>query len=197
MLVYRGLILCFIVSFFNTAFAEGDYAVLMQESPAGAGVITPGIGVHTFEINETVTLTTVPNTGWKFVYWLGDVQDSTVGRTKLNVNGPKIIIAVFEQDKYAAMDSSAGPQISVGPPALYPNRISIRGGEYTGGGSRRYNPPNNTLPYIPPDEPENMAPPVPENQPSPVPEEIPEPATMLLLGMGASLLFINRKNNTE
>ncbi|MFA5292905.1 MAG: PEP-CTERM sorting domain-containing protein [Phycisphaerae bacterium] len=180
---YGVFTICVLLTFFGLACAQSDYAILVQESPAGAGVIKPGVGVHTVGINETITLTTVPNTGWKFVYWLGDVQDPTANRTKVNVNGPKIIIAVFERDEYAML-SPAGPQISVGPPGLYPNYVYSRGGEYTGGGSRRYDPPDYP-PYNPPEEPENM--------PPPVPEEIPEPATMMLLGLGTYLISIKRK----
>ena len=88
--------ICFL-GFIGSVFGQGDYAVLVQESPVGAGEIKPGIGVHTFSINETVTLTTVPKPGYRFVYWLGDVSNPTTNRTMLAVDGPKIIIAVFEQ----------------------------------------------------------------------------------------------------
>jgi len=160
---YGVFTICVLLSFFGLACAQSDYAVLVQESPVGAGVIKPGVGVHTFGVSETVTLTTVPNSGWKFVYWLGDVQDPTANRTKVNVDGPKIIIAVFERDEYAML-SPAGAQISVGPPGVYPRFDTNRGGE--GGGSNRYTPPDNP----PPDNP------------------IPEPNTMLLLSLGVSYL---------
>jgi hypothetical protein len=44
-------------------FAQSNYAVLVEESPVGAGEIEPGAGVHMFNVNETVTLTTVAMPG--------------------------------------------------------------------------------------------------------------------------------------
>ena len=48
---YLTLTICFTLAVCMTDFAKGDYAVLVQESPVGAGEIMPGIGVHTFGIN--------------------------------------------------------------------------------------------------------------------------------------------------
>ena len=161
---YEIFIIC-LLGLLSTAFAA-DYAVLVQESPPGAGVIKPGLGMQNFGANETITLTTVAKTGWKFVYWLGDVQDPTANRTKLNVDGPKIVIAVFERDEYAF--SADNPQVSVGPPGVYP-RSDVIGGDLGSGETPPSNPPNN-----PPDNP------------------VPEPATICMLGLGA-LSLIRRK----
>jgi hypothetical protein len=186
-----GLTICFILALSMMCFAKSDYAVLIQESPVGAGKIKPGSGVHTFNANEIVTLTTVPKPGWHFVYWMGDVKDPTANNTITAVDGPKIIIAVFTRDEYELLDTSIMP-ISSGPEGLTRRYDDIGGalsggilgGNYSGrsggGGGGEEEPPNN-----PPPVPE-------ENYPPPVPE-IPEPATVLLLGMGAWLLIINRK----
>ena len=156
------LTICFTLAVCTTGFAQGNYAVLVQESPVGAGEITPGLGVHTFGINEMVTLTTVPKAGYHFVYWLGDVSDPTTNRTMLAVDGPKIVIAVFERDSYELPGNSAA--ISSGPESLTPRYDQISGGEFSSSPSPSPNPPG---------------------PPPPTPEPVPEPQTMILLSAGA------------
>jgi hypothetical protein len=179
MLRYNLLVISILLCSFCTVFAQGNYDVYMQESPAGSGSIMPGIGVHTFNASENVTITTAPKAGYHFVGWLGDVRDPSANRTSLVVDGPKIVIAVFERDEYAFEEE--GPQISVGPEALFPHSVS-----YTSGGGT-WDPP-----YHPdyPDYPD-----YPEDTPDPVPVPTPEPATMLLFAVGAWLAQRNRKNS--
>ena len=162
----------------SIAWAQVDYSVLMQESPVGAGEIKPGIGVQAFKANQTVTLTTAPKNGYHFVCWLGDVRDPSANRTSMVVDGPKIIIAVFERDEYAFL-APRGPQISVGPPGVYPRYDSYTNSN----GIDSPTPHYHDHPHYP-DEPTEDPPPVPE---------VPEPATMMLLGVGAWLLRMNRK----
>jgi hypothetical protein len=154
---------CWLVAISTAAFAQSGYAVLVEESPVGAGEIDPGIGIHTFSINQTVTLTTVPKAGYHFVYWLGDVSAPTANRTTIAVDGPKIIIAVFERNEYELLGDSMA--ISSGPEKLtrHVNEVSSRG---SSGG------------YIPP-------PPPPPSPPPPPPPPVPEPQTLILLSTGA------------
>jgi hypothetical protein len=162
------LTICFTLALCTTGLAQGDYAVLVQESPVGAGEITPGIGVHTFGVNEMVTFTTVPKAGYHFVYWLGDVSDPAANRTMLAVDGPKIVIAVFERDSYELPGNSAA--ISSGPESLTPRYDSI------GGDLPSISPP----PLSPPDNPH-----YPDNP-------VPEPGTMILLASGAYMVMRKR-----
>jgi hypothetical protein len=161
--------ICLTLAVCATAFAGGNYAVLMQESPAGAGEIQPGIGVHKFGVNEKVTLNTVPKKGYKFVYWLGDVSDPTANRTTMSVDGPKIVIAVFERDAYELPSASAA--VCQGPAGLTPRYDVLSSGS-----------PD---PYTPPDDPDD-----PDDPDNPVPE----PGTMILLTSG---VFILRKRLFE
>gem|GEM_PF-1410975 len=156
--------ICFL-TLLSAAFGQG-YAVLVQESPAGAGEIQPGIGVHNFSANEIVTLTAIPKTGWKFVYWLGDVYDPTKNRTMTAVDGPKIIIAVFERDEFEFLAPAAGA--SLGPAGLTHRYVPIGGSLGSG-----YTPP----PSPPP--------------PPPPPPPIPEPQTIALFATGGYLIRRN------
>lgn len=172
------LTICLIFVLSVSAFAQTDYAVLVQESPPGAGEIKPGLGVHSYSANESVTLTTVARSGWRFVYWLGDVSDATANRTMLSVDGPKIIIAVFQRDEF---ELPAGSSMSVGAQG---DHLIPRYDQYTttDSGGSDYTPPNNP-PYYPPEPP---------NNPPPVPT--PEPTTaVLFLGIGTWFMTIKRK----
>ncbi len=151
----------------------------MQESPPGSGVIMPGVGIHTYQDKENITLTTAPKAGYRFVGWLGDVRDPSANRTSLVVDGPKIIIAVFERDEYAFEEKD--PQISVGPEALFPNSVSYTNSNGTWDAPTHYYSHDN-------DEP--------DDEPDPVPVPTPEPTTMVLLGIGAWLVN-KRKNDSK
>ena len=160
---FLRLTICFILVLGLKTLATSNYAVLVQESPAGAGEIKPGIGVHNFGVNETVTLTTVANSGWKFVYWLGDVSDPTANRTMMSVDGPKIIIAVFQRDGYAMPDDNGSASVSQGEQML-----TGRSDYYDSSLEEATTPPDNpNPPYYPP-----------------TPPPVPEPQTLVLLITG-------------
>jgi len=85
-----------------------DVALLLQQTPAKGGVMTPIAGVYHFELNSEVTLTAVPKPGYQFVYWLGDVSDPAATNTIVYLDKTKIIIAVFEQSEYGALAAEEG-----------------------------------------------------------------------------------------
>ena len=147
----------------ESGYCQSNYAVLVQESPVGAGTITKGMGVHNFGANKTVNLNAVPSPGWQFVYWLGSVSDPTRNNTTLAVDGPKIVIAVFERVAYDFTPSPGA--VSVGPEISTPQFYSPRNG-YTGGGGGGDIPPP--------------------------PPPIPEPATISMFVAGAALMFKNK-----
>jgi hypothetical protein len=167
---FLRLTICFILVLGLKTLANSNYAVLVEESPVGAGEIKPGLGVHNFGVNETVTLTTVANPGWKFVYWLGDVSDPTANRTMTSVDGPKIIIAVFQRDEYAMPGNNSSSPASQGPSVLTRRYDAIGGGGGGGGGSG------------PPSDPPT---------PPPTPPIVPEPQTLVLLITG--ICFLRKK----
>jgi len=168
------LAICCILALGMACFARSNYAVLVEESPAGAGEIEPGAGVHTFNVNETVTLTTVAMPGWRFVYWLGDVSNATANRTMLAVDGPKIVIAVFQRDEYEL--PSGDMAVSSGPESLTRRTDSISSGGFSGGG-RGGGGDDSPTPPIPPEPP---------------PEPVPEPQTFIIMAIGAYISFRKR-----
>ncbi len=85
-----------------------DVALLLQQTPAKGGVMTPIAGVYHFELNSEVTLTAVPKPGYQFVYWLGDVSDPAATNTIVYLDKPKVIIAVFEQSEYGVLAAEEG-----------------------------------------------------------------------------------------
>ena len=167
----------------------GNYSVMVMQSPPDGGTVTPQSGIYEARADETLTLTAMPKPGFKFLYWLGDVTDVDSERTSIFVDGPKIIIAIFEKAAFAGLseeglmeegrsvgglrrvgtDFRFGPGISSADPPVY---------DYD----------NYTWQWPDIDDEEEV-------NDFPVPE-VPEPASCVILGLGAaSLLIIRRKNN--
>ncbi len=181
------------------AFCDEGIALLLQQTPAQGGTITPDVGVHHVEANTDVVLTAVPKPGYQFVYWLGDVSEPTANTTIAYLDAPKIIIAVFERAKYEFLlpeDRSRSAPVGglVSSPADYSNT-----GSQAGGAKR----PHKWRGPTPPEEEEEADFPVPEEKSDfpvpdesndfPVPEPVPEPATFFLLTLGGLALLRTRR----
>lgn len=162
--------------------ATDDPVLLLQQSPAEGGTVTPQAGVHHFDLNTDVTLTAVPKPGYQFVYWLGDVSDPTANRTVVYLDAPKIVIAVFDRVEYEflAMDERA-QSAPIGGLLAHAGDYGRQG--YTGGGRKR----PSKFRWPGPSEP----PPPDEANDFPVPA--PEPATAVLLILGSLFALTGRK----
>ena len=192
---WRGAILAIAViaaALPGSAYCQADAPVLLlQQTPAQGGTVTPNVGVHHFDLNAEVTLTAIPKPGYQFVYWLGDVSDPTASSSVVYLDTPKIVIAVFEQVKYEFLVVEEMAQSSPGGGGLRRSAgdYSRQGGG--GGGRKRPHKLRRPSPYEP-EEPQDF--PVPEEGEAndfPVPE-IPEPATVILLTLGSLLAFAKR-----
>ena len=175
------------------AYCEPDeVALLLQQAPVNGGTITPSEGIHYFEAGNEAALTAVPNPGYQFVYWLGDVSDPTSSRTIAYLDSPKIIIAVFERAKYEFAPFEEEPESGPGG-GLYPSAPDYSNQGFTGGGAKR---PPKFHPSSPPEEEEteNDFPVPDEGNDFPVPDEpIPEPATGMLLILGGLAVLAKRR----
>ncbi len=170
-----------LIHFCGAAYGQTDgTALLLQQTPEDAGVVTPGLGVLRFEPDTEITLTAIPKPGYQFVYWIGDVSNSGASSTTVYLDKPKIVIAVFERMEFrfeAMLARSAG--MSRGD-RIFRSATDFITGELAGEGAKR--PSKSRRAVIREDFP------VPEDSEGndfPVPEPIPEPATGILLGIAS------------
>jgi len=176
------------------SYSQGSkMALLLQQTPADGGSVEPGTGVHRLDDNAQITLRAVPQPGYQFVTWLGDVAEPTSSVTEAYMDSPKIIIAVFERAKFDNIKAS--DLISSMPiGGARPSAGDIGGGGGGGAGGRRpgryYGRPRIRLQeddFPVPDEGEI------DDFPVPGQGEVPEPATVLLLLSGAAIVATRRR----
>lgn len=175
-----------------------SYSLLLQQMPSQGGIISPEIGVHYYSSESQVTLIAVPQPGYQFVYWLGDVLDPTANKTTALLNESKVIVAVFQQVEEGQLivgqnvptsGGGGGGSFSSGSP-ISPtvNRTKGGGGSPNSGESTPTPPGGEGDPGLEP----------PDNPPDPVdppvdPPGVPEPATGLMLTLGAAALLGKRR----
>ncbi len=147
------------------------YDLCIEQSPAQAGKVSPDLGTHRVAADAIVTLSAEPQSGYQFVYWLGDVADPKAQRTTVQVNSSKIVVAVFQP---ADRD--------------YPTEVLIGSGGGGGGGAVPTRIDLSTPSY-------SLTGGVAKSKPEIVPVPVPEPATILLLGLGT--LALRRRRDTR
>ncbi len=178
-------------------------SLIIKQFPAQGGTITPGPGVHHFNTNEEIALTAIPKPGYKFIRWLGDVSDPQANSTITQLNGPKIVIAVFESSEYEGLfpktsaPGGGGTQIGTGGFTGIGNNSSLMGG-----GGKAVSPkvaftslpnkpdlPSPELPVVlvPVEEPSIVLVPVSDDQ------AVPEPATGTMLILGGLFSLFKRR----
>jgi hypothetical protein len=134
-------------------------ALLIQQTPAQGGTVVPPPGVHYFAPDSQVALAAIPNPGYRFLYWLGDVSDPNSSSTSVYLDSPKIIVAVFAKLPEDYVVGGGSPSVDRPEQSVGGGGISTRQGL--------------------------MLPPHPPPPPPPPPAE---PSTILLLGFGAMML---------
>jgi hypothetical protein len=160
-----------LVSSLPTAYCQsGVVTLLIQQTPIRGGTISPSAGIHRFARDSQVTLTAVAQSGFQFSYWLGDVGDPAASRTTVYLNGPKVVVAVFEPiERESLAKPASGGGAGGGMVAATPD-LGPQGSMWLGaGGTTTADRQSFTRPSFPA-------------------TAIPEPATLLLLSMGAVAL---------
>lgn len=170
--VFHKLILLFsVVCIFGASVCSAEqystsdgYAVLLEQSPVGAGYVTPEVGIHDDQ-GGVMDLRAVPKPGYRFMYWLGDVENSTENETTISVDSPKIVVAVFSRTTQVTVGDTVTPGAAIG--GLRPSYIPSENG---------YGTP---VTYPDPEDPHD--------------DPVPEPSTIALLAIGSAVTFRKRK----
>jgi hypothetical protein len=145
------------------------FDLCIEQSPAKAGRVTPDSGTHRFSANSVVMLAAEPQQGYQFAYWLGDVADPTAKRTSVQVDSPKVVIAIFKRAERDPLQKSFGGGGGGGELAATAIDFSIPTWSPSGGSE--------------PDTPDTP------------PIHTPEPATLAMLALGA--LTLRRFRTTD
>ena len=203
-------IVTILLSLGGSAYCDSaDVSLLLQQIPAQGGTITPNVGVYQLTPNSEITLTANPKPGYRFICWLGDVSDPKSSSTVAYINGPKIIIALFERTEYEDLlpetiasgggggggGGNAG-SASDGSPDIVANSSGLMGG---GGGKSKpkvFSPTTPSSPWPTDLDRLTVEPPV---FLAPVQDEavIPEPATAILLALGGLFTLIRRHKSED
>ena len=99
--------------------SNSGYALLIEQTPVDAGFVTPEPGVHEHSKDDILELRAIPKPGFKFLYWLGDVLDTTESETSVSLDSPKIVVAVFART--SNFDGGGGGGAGVKTPVYYHN----------------------------------------------------------------------------
>ena len=81
---------------------EGDYEVVLQVSPQGAGTVE---GAGMYDENETAQIKATPVKGYRFVKWSDGVENA---ERNLSVTDDFSLIAIFEKDAEGGSNGSNG-----------------------------------------------------------------------------------------
>ncbi|MCD4766401.1 MAG: hypothetical protein K8R34_07810, partial [Methanosarcinales archaeon] len=72
-----------------------QYALTMAVS--GNGSTIPSVGDHNYAEGEVITISAVPDSGWQFDIWNGDVADPNLATTTVNMDTDKTVTATFTE----------------------------------------------------------------------------------------------------
>lgn len=190
-----NLKLCFVLAlcvvFFSVSANAEKYMLYTEKTLAQAGVVTPSVQkAHFYESGEVVELTAQPYQGFEFIYWLGDVEEKTARTTKVVMDSPRYVVAVFEasitgegvESGMQSLEEGGGGVTDVGG-VMTGNSITQTGSSGFGAYLKDSERPGTLAQPTGSSSPSPTYRPPNEINPNPV---IPEPATLTLFGLGAA-----------
>jgi uncharacterized repeat protein (TIGR02543 family) len=93
----------------------------MSVRPPGGGTTLPEQGIHARSEGELVTVTALPNPGFRFLAWTGEVADSTSPTTTVRMHAAQVVIANFvEARTLTVVVNPAGSGSTVPPAGTHP-----------------------------------------------------------------------------
>ncbi len=165
------------------AYAADDYVLIVKPSPADAGTVSQSVPQNGF-----ANVSATPQSGYQFVYWLGDVTDPAASTTTVSVDSPKLVIAVYERTDYqieSALGGAGAGNGYNGRPGVAPS-VTV-GVAPSAPGAKRYSSSSYSIPNIIDENPDNPDVPVPD-------ETVPEPSTLVLFALAGLKLIKTRKS---
>jgi len=83
----------------TASFSRITYALTIEVN--GSGSITPSANRQNYELGTVVEIIAIPDSGWQFDGWNGDVGDQTLATTTVTVDSEKTITANFSRNTLA------------------------------------------------------------------------------------------------
>ncbi len=82
----------------TAAFSLNQYTLTMATSGTGNGTVAPGVGDHTYDYGEVVTVSATAAANSTFGGWTGPVADASAATTTVTINGDTNLTAEFLSD---------------------------------------------------------------------------------------------------
>ena len=86
---------------------------------SGAGTTTPQAGAHQFAATSVITLEAIPDDGWQFDGWSGDVADAASEMTTVTIDANKEVTANFSSSYKWLVSGGAFGIVVLGIISLY------------------------------------------------------------------------------
>ncbi|MBA7562980.1 hypothetical protein ES708_04633 [subsurface metagenome] len=86
------------------------YNLTIIAEPANGGTTSPAVGVHQYDKDDVVDISTTPAAGYRFVEWIGAVVDPTSASTTVTMDSAKAITAKFIRQYTLTITAGVPPE---------------------------------------------------------------------------------------